>query len=215
MDGQAELFIDAVNIEEHSDREPFRYDIPLGVEREQITSSTYQDVYQNEQSLSLKFDHLEDGCVRTVYKSLDLDLRVFKNIEMFIHAEERNADIPALQIPDGAVKLFLRLGSDFNTNYYEYEVPLFPSRDPDLVGDAYKEELWRTENIVQFALQELTDLKIERNEAGGTLTDVYEKNITQIIEGVSVDRTFRIRGNPTLGYVRNVLIGVRNAEGDE
>jgi cell surface protein SprA len=215
VDGQAEMYIDAVNIEEHSDRLPFRYDIPLGVQREQITSSTYQDVYQNEQSLSLKFDHLEDGCVRQVFKSLDLDLRVFKNIEMFVHAEERDMNDPALQIPDEAVKLFIRFGSDFKDNYYEYEVPLYPSRDPNLTGDAYKEELWKVQNQVEFALEDLTNLKIERNELMIPLTDLYEKPVTQIIDGVTVERTFRIIGNPTLGYVRNVLIGVRNAEGDE
>ena len=215
QDGQAELFLDAVNIEENSDKIPFRYDIPLGIQREQITSSTYQDVYQNEQSLLLKFDHLEDGCERQVYKSLDLDLRVFKNIEMFVHAEERDANDPQLQIPDEAVKLFIRLGSDFKDNYYEYEVPLYPSRDPSLMGDAYKEELWRVENTVQFALQELTDLKIARNESGTPLTDTFSQSVTQVIDGVSVQRKFTIKGNPTLGYVRNVLIGVRNDIGDE
>ncbi len=69
---------------------------------------------------------------------------------------------------------------------------------------------------MQFALEELTNLKIERNEAGVDLNRLfYEKPVTQIINGVSVERKFSIIGNPTLGYVRNVLIGVRNAEGDE
>ena len=215
VDGQAELFLDAVNIEEHSDREPFRYDIPPGIQREQVTSSTYQDVYQNEQSLELKFDHLEDGCERQVYKNIDLDLRVFKNIEMFVHAEERDRNEPSLQIPDGAVQLFIRLGSDFKTNYYEYEVPLVQSRNPDLTGDAYKDELWRVENTIQFALEDFVNLKVERNAAGVPLSDVYEKSITQIIDGVMVERKLRIVGNPTLGYVRNVLIGVRNDATDE
>jgi len=215
VDGMAELFIDAVNIEEHSDREPFRYDIPLGIQREQITSSTYQDIYQNEQSLSLKFEHLEDGCERKVYKSLDLDLRVFKRLQMFAHAEEANRFDPPLSIPDGAVKMFIRLGSDFDNNYYEYEVPLVQSKDPTLTGDDYKNELWRPENNVDFSFQELTDLKIERNEMNVPLTDVYEKVVTVVINGVTVERTFRIKGNPTLGYVRNVLIGMRNPVGDE
>jgi cell surface protein SprA len=86
----------------------------------------------------LKFDELVDGCERQVFKTLDLDLRVFKNIEMFVHAEERNSNITALQIPDGAVKLFLRLGSDFKSNYYEFEIPLVMSRNPDLTGDEYE-----------------------------------------------------------------------------
>ena len=187
----------------------------MGIQREQITSSTYQDVYQNEQSLSLKFDQLVDGCERQVFKTLDLDLRVFKNIEMFVHAEERDRNIEPLQIPDGAVKLFIRLGSDFKSNYYEFEVPLVMSRDPDLTGDAYKEELWRQENNIKFALEELTDLKIARNEAMVPVTELYSEMVTQIINGISVERKFSIIGNPTLGYVRNVMIGVRNEAGDE
>ncbi|HEY3385504.1 MAG TPA: cell surface protein SprA, partial [Saprospiraceae bacterium] len=215
MDGQAELFLDAVNIEEHSDRVPFRYDIPLGIQREQITSTSFQDVYQNEQSLSLKYSHLEDGCERQVFKNIDLDLRVFKNIEMFVHAEEQFLVDPQYEIPDGAVKLFIRLGSDFKNNYYEYEVPLVQSRDPFLMEEAYKEELWRKENNVQFALEELTNLKIERNEAGVPPTELYSKTVTVIIGGVPVERTFRIIGNPTLGYVRNIVIGVKNETEDE
>jgi cell surface protein SprA len=214
-DGAPEMFIDAVNIEEHSDRLPFRYDIPLGIQREQITSTTYQDVYQNEQSLSIRYESLNDGCELQVFKNLDLDLRVFKNLQMFVHSEEKSLLNPQDQIPDKAVKLFIRLGSDFTNNYYEYEVPLYQSRDPLLMDDAYKEELWKTQNEVKFSLEDLTNLKIERNESGTPVTDLYEKPVTVIIDGVEVERIFRIIGNPTLGYVRNVSIGIRNATGDE
>ncbi len=214
-DGTSDLVVDAVNIEEHTDRVPFRYDIPLGIQRERITSSTYQDIFQNEQSLSLKFQNLSDGCERRIYKNLDLDLRVFKNIQMFVHAEEADMNDPQKQIPDGAVKLFIRFGSDFDNNYYEYEVPLIQSKDALLTGDAYKMELWKVENQVEFALEDLTNLKIERNKSGFPVTEVYSKEVTQEIEGVQVPRTFRIIGNPTLGYVRNVMIGIRNPSTDD
>ncbi len=215
VDGQAEIIVDAVNIEEHTDRVPFRYDIPLGIQRERITSSTYQDIFQNEQSLSLRYKHLEDGCERMVFKTLDLDLRVYKRVQMFVHAEEDNLMDPLRQVPDGAVKLFIRFGSDFQNNYYEYEVPLVQSKDPTLTGDDYKRELWRVENEVEFALEDFTNLKIERNESGASLTDLYTKDVLATIDGVTVPRTLRIIGNPTLGYVRSVVIGVRNPEGDE
>lgn len=214
-DTPTEIIIDAVNVEEHAERLPFRYDIPLGIQRERITSSTYQDILQNEQSLSLKFVSLVDGCERKVYKNLDLDLRVFKRIQMFVHAEEEDMNDPRGQIPDGAVKLFVRFGSDFENNYYEYEVPLVMSKNPALTGDAYKTELWRPENEVEFSLEDLTNLKIERNAVGASLTDTFSRHITQIIHGIEVPRVFRIKGNPTLGYVRNIMIGVRNSEGDE
>jgi cell surface protein SprA len=174
-----EFVIDAVNIEENSDRIPFRYDIPFGIQRERITSSTYQDVFQNEQSLSLKYIDLEDGCNRAIYKDLDLDLRVFKNVQMFVHSEE--LDSINSPVPNGAVKLFVRFGSDFNTNYYEYELPLVQSKDANLIGDAYKFELWKTENEVQFSLKDLTDLKIERNESNADPTLPYSIPLTQVI----------------------------------
>ncbi len=170
---------------------PFRYDIPIGIQRERITSSTYQDVYQNEQSLSLKYLDLQDGCTRAIYKDLDLDLRVFKNVQMFVHAEE--LDSINKPVPNGAVKMFMRFGSDFTNNYYEYEVPLVQSKDPTLTGDAYKRELWKSENEVEFSLQDLTDLKIERNEKHWPLTVPYEKVITQVIDGVTVQRKLSIR----------------------
>lgn len=214
-DPAGELIVDAVNIEEHTDRVPFRYEIPLGIERERITSSSFQSLEQNEQSLALKFELLNDGCERKVYKSLDLDLRVFKRVQMFVHAEELDMNIPEGQIPDGAVKLFIRFGSDFDNNYYEYEVPLVQSKDNTLTGDAYKLELWKPENEVEFALEDFTNLKIARNASGAPPTDEFEQVITVEINGIFVERVLRIRGNPTLGYVRNVLIGVRNPEGDE
>ena len=210
-DAEGDLIVDAVNIEEHTDRVPFHYEIPLGIVRERITSSTFQDVFQNEQSLSLKYESLEDGCERKVYKSLDLDLRVFKRVQMFVHAEEEVLG----QVPDGAVKLFVRFGSDFDNNYYEYEVPLVQSKDPTLIGDDYKRELWRQENEVEFSLEDFTNLKIARNEAGHPLSELFKQMVTQDINGVMVERTFSIIGNPTLGYVRNVMVGVRNAVGDE
>lgn len=215
VDGMANLFVDGVNIEENSDRLPFGYDLPLGIQREQITSSSYQNIYQNEQSLSLKFENLEDDCQRAVYKNLDLDLRVYQGLEMFAHAEEAFLNDPVEGIPDGGVQMFIRLGSDYVDNYYEYEVPLVMSRNPDLVGDDYKEELWRVENMVQFALDDLTNLKIKRNEIGHPTSEVYSEIVTQVIEDVSVQRKFSIKGNPTLGYVRNVMIGIRNTAGDE
>ncbi|MDQ3016632.1 MAG: cell surface protein SprA, partial [Bacteroidota bacterium] len=212
--GGSEFVVDAVNIEEHSGRQPFPYDIPLGIQRERITSSTFQDVFQNEQSLSLKFENLIDGCERKVYKGLDLDLRVFKRVQMFVHAEEKDQFSTPDQIPDGAVKLFVRFGSDFDNNYYEYEVPLVQSKNPNLNGDEYKKELWRQENEVEFALEDFTNLKIERNQCCD-ITTPYEKIVTQEIGGIMVERKFTIVGNPTLGYVRNVLVGIRNDDGDE
>lgn len=206
------LSVDAVNVEEHRARQPFRYDIPKGIQRERIIASTYSDVFQNEQSLALKFNQLEVGCEATIYKNLNLDMRVFNKMQMYIHAEQDTLTLAGGDYPDGSVAVFLRLGSDFVNNYYEYEVPLHWTREEDkiLTGDEYKEALWKAANDVFFELKELTDLKIERNNTPGvSLADEYEKEIQLEVDGEFFTRMIRIKGNPTLGYVKNVQIGVR------
>ena len=65
--------------------------------------------------------------------------------------------------------MFIRLGSDFLDNYYEYEIPLKVS-DPAITDPlvpntiAYKAEVWRPENQVDFPLEILKALKVQRNE---------------------------------------------------
>ena len=44
-------------------------------------------IRQNEQSLSLKVQDLKPMDSRAVYKNIDLDLRNYKKIKMYLHAE--------------------------------------------------------------------------------------------------------------------------------
>jgi cell surface protein SprA len=60
--------------------------------------------------------------------------------------------------------VFIRLGNDFDQNYYEYEVPVVPSAFFN--SDPYN--VWPEANnmIIEFAV--LNDAKIERDhQAGG------------------------------------------------
>ena len=205
-DDQLSFELDVVNVEENSAKTPFPYVVPEGIQRERIVASTFQDVYQNEQSLSMQFCGLEEGCDVRVFKLLDLDMRVFERLQMFVHAEADDLDLDP--IAAGDLELFIRLGSDFENNYYEYEAPLFPSLDPMAANLA--DEVWKPDsNDVEFAFKELTDLKIERNNKGAPLDMPYEQ------EDPPPEQTYTLRiiGNPTLGLVKNIMIGVRNAEG--
>ena len=76
----------------------------------------------NEQAMSLKVTDLQSGDARAVYKNSGMDMRTFKRLQMFVHAEKLIDDKTNLR--DGDVSVFLRLGSDSKSNYYEYEVPL-------------------------------------------------------------------------------------------
>lgn len=197
--------LDIVNIEQNSAKTPFPYVVPEGIQRERIVASTFQDVFQNEQSLSMQFCGMGDDCDVRVFKLLDLDMRVFERLEMFVHAE--SADLELNPIDTGDLELFIRIGSDFENNYYEYQLPLTPSLDP--MAENIAEEVWPETNNVNFAFSELTDLKIARNNAGAPLDQPYEQ--TDPLPGQPY--ILRIKGNPTLGYVKNIMVGVRNADG--
>jgi len=208
-DAQAQEFvIDAVGIEQNSSKEPFNYVLPLDIQREQ--SLGVFNALQNEQSLLLRTTCLADSADVSVFKVLNFDFRVYERLKMFVHAEE----LQAQSIPDGAVTVFLRLGSDFTQNYYEYEIPLEMS-DPDVVAglnpaDAeYKLEVWKPNNEFNFPLTLLRDLKQERNDQGFPLDQEYSK----VVPGQqpnSREHRISVRGNPNMGFVKIAMIGLRN-----
>ena len=120
--------IGAVNIFENETREPVNYILPPNVKREEISDNN-SIVRQNEQSLSLKVKDLKSKDSRAVYKNTNLDIRHYKKIKMYMHAES-TTDRPKLPIDnlDESIVAFIRLGSDVNENYYQIEIPLKPTK---------------------------------------------------------------------------------------
>ncbi|MCP9234446.1 cell surface protein SprA [Lewinella sp. JB7] len=204
-----EFFVDAVNIEENSRRQPFNYVLPNGIRRE--NSIGIQSLLQNEQSLSLKVQNLQPSDSRAVFKYTDTDLRLYEELKMFVHAEATGQS--RFERPeDGELRLFLRMGSDFEQNYYEYEVPLSLSDTAGLAGlnpsgTAYADSVWLPENEVQLPLEILTALKLERNGNNISSEATYEQ---QYSPAEGINHTIRIKGNPNLGFVKVFMIGVRN-----
>lgn len=190
----------AVNFDENNSKLPFNYVIPPGIVREQAIGA-FPDVFQNEQSLAFTVCNLDKGNAVGAYRLLQYDMRLFKRLKMFVHAEESDrANDP---IPDGAVSLFLRIGSDFTNNYYEYEIPLTMS-DPAL-GVRNAANIWLAENELDFSLELLKDLKVERNGTNFPLTQIYEKE-----DPDKPGNKVKVVGNPNLGLVRGIMIGVKN-----
>lgn len=196
--GNGQFDISVVNIEENGKRDPINYVMPPGTVRE-IDPGTYQENQLNEQSMQLKVIGLGDGEARAAYKSSLFDFRKFRRMQMDVHAE---SVIGQPDVKNGDVSLFIRMGSDYRNNYYEYEIPLeitHPNHNQQL-------EVWPESNFLDLELELLTQLKIERNQyikhTGGSVGTVYEK--------ASGNHKLRIRGNPTLGTIRNVMIGIRN-----
>lgn len=210
-DALTTMDVDAVNIEENSNREPFNYTLPKDIQREQ--SLGVFNTLQNEQSLTMVINGLCDGEEKAVFKNLDMDFRVYERLKMFVHAEE----LEGFNIDDGDLSIFIRLGTDFVNNYYEYEIPLILSNPDSLEGlpqeDSYKLEVWKPENEFDFPLELLKDLKLERNAAGFSVTEEYVQELEN--QGKRFNDIVRVKGNPNYGMVRSVMVGVRNREGGQ
>jgi cell surface protein SprA len=204
IDDETNFTVDNVNIEENSGREPFNYVLPEGIQRERAVG-VFTNL-QNEQSLSLNIEDLCNGATRSVFKVINMDMRVYERFKMFIHAEEKNGT----EIPEGATSIFVRLGSDFQGNYYEYEIPLTMSEVEDLSGaptsSSYKNAVWRPDNGFDFALKDFVELKKRRNEGGVNLSEEY---VEQQQVGSKIHR-LKIRGNPSVGQVKVLMVGIRN-----
>jgi cell surface protein SprA len=185
----------AVNLEENSSRSPVNYVIPPGIERVQQLSNNGVNLLLNEQSMSLRVQNLPLGKSRAVFKTMNLDLRQYGQLSMFIHAESILKYTP---LRDDQLYAVVRIGQDFLTNYYEIKIPLKVTR----FGSTNADSIWPAVNNLDFALQELVNLKIRRNSSGTPVTQVYRETIN--------NKVFGVFGNPNLGEVRAFLIGVQN-----
>ncbi len=194
----------SVNFEENSSRDPFPYVLPPGVQREQSLGA-YQNALQNEQSLSIDVCELGDGDARGVFKILNLDMRRYSRLKMYVHAE----DGPNQQADPGDMSVFIRLGSDFNSNYYEYEIPLKMSEtiSPGDDEQAVLDKIWPQENEFNFPIELLRQTKIARNAANWSLAQEYEAQDPEKLQN-----NVKIMGNPDLGQMRGIMIGVRNVK---
>jgi len=79
--------VNTVNITENERREPIPYKLPPGVIREQLNNNNTL-IRQNEQSLSFAVENLEPQDSRGVFKNINIDVRQYKKLRMFMHAEE-------------------------------------------------------------------------------------------------------------------------------
>ena len=206
--------ISAVNVEENSNRKPVNYILPPGVSRV-IDPSNAQLTQLNEQSMVLKTIDLQPGDARGAYKTMMIDMRRYKTLKLEVHAEE----IEGTSLRDDDLYLFVRLGSDFQYNYYEYEIPLKltpPRNDYKSENEADRLAVWPEANRVYVPLDALPQLKLDRNgqmrKAGSdiTLGDVFEK----IHAGVNGNNNkIKVKGNPDLSQVEVAMIGIRNKKG--
>ena len=203
----------AVNLEENAEKTPVNYVLPPGISREQDPSQP-QLVESNEQALSLVVKNLTSGEAKAVYKNTTLDLRQYKRIQMFAHANALEQNTTNLK--DRELAVFIRLGSDYKNNYYEYEIPLTltaPRSNYNRNVPADRRLVWPEENMFDVALSIFTNLKKERNKAKAQGLASYMAPYSAY-DSEHPNNKLTIVGNPSLGEVKTMMIGVRNNSGD-
>ncbi len=202
------LEMSAVNIEENTDRKPVAYVLPPGISRATDPSQP-QLTENNEQALCLTVKNLSQNESKAVYKNTNLDLRQYKHMQMFVHA---NYLVPNnTNLEDYQLAVFIRLGSDYKSNYYEYLIPLKLTPEGNYRWNVPTDRplVWPEENMLDIDMSIFTQLKKARNKARAQGTASY----TQLYSDYDPNKPnnkVSIIGNPSLGEVKTMIIGVRN-----
>ena len=187
------------------------YQSPPGVDPEELYNNNTV-IRQNEQSLVLNVCDLESKDARAVYKNINVDMRQYKRLQMFMHAEE--GEIPGLGDKD--LVGFIRMGNDLTQNYYQIEVPLTVSTGTS------RSALWPEENQIDIKLELLQQIKAAAISDGldalsPTFYDVVGNDLTLVPPGGEFDgyddieQRVAILGNPNFGDIRTLMVGVKNA----
>src|ERR1017187_7411539 len=195
--------VGAVNIEENDQRSPLPYRTPWAIQREQTISSNGVNLLQNEQSLTLQFCGLAKNDGKAIYQTYaNRDFRQFGKMQMYIHAEKNIQSV----LKDNDLVAIIRIGSDFVSNYYEVKIPLKltplnTGLNPD--SQAYNDTLWNQLNSLDLDLGILPQIKTARNLSNTPLGQLFSQL-------QSNGQTYSIIGNPNLGQVSGILMGVNN-----
>jgi len=213
VNSAASIDVQTVNIEENSTRTPINYVLPPGVSR-QTDPGQAQLIAQNEQAMVLRVAHLSSRDARAMYKNTGYDMRQYKNLQMFVHAEKLEEVDPELH--DGDLSCFIRLGTDLKNNYYEYEIPLRLTA-PGMYNNnsvTDRETVWPEENMFDFPLSVFTSAKIARNKAKRAGNEGVSNTIPYVVYDEANGKPqnkITVLGNPTLEEVSTIMIGVRNS----
>ena len=190
------LDVETVNIEENGNRSPIPYVVPPGINRQVDYNNLQTNTKLNEQSLSLLTTNLRDGYSRAAFRLFNNDLRKYKRMQLFIHAE-------GLNLRNNDVSAFIRLGADYVDNYYEYEIPMQVTNP----GTSDPNAIWPAANELDLQLILLTNAKVARNNAKLN-GQPWPLNVPFILKDGRNKIT--IMGQPDLSKLTTFMLGVRN-----
>lgn len=205
-----EFNLAAVNLEENGGKLPVGYLLPPGIIREQDNGSI--NLRQlNEQSLSLQVCGLKDGESRASYKNVQFDVRSYKKLKMFVHGEQQQRDgWVETDLKDDQLTCFIRLGTDFDDNYYEYEIPIKTTPWGTAALATNATIIWPEANDMEIVFDSLLNLKIQRDRSGLSTTQELIRNLP--VNEYGVVRRIKVKGNPNLQGMKMIMIGVRNPD---
>ena len=157
--------------------------------------------------------NLSTGEAKAVYKNTTLDLRQYKRIQMFTHANALAQNTTDLR--DNQLSVFIRLGNDYKNNYYEYEIPLKLTPEGKYSRRSLEDckAVWPEENMLDIQMSVFTALKKERNKAKAMGMASFSQPFVAY-DSNHPNNKMTLVGNPTLGEVKTMMIGVRNNSGD-
>jgi len=196
--------ISAVNIEENAKKTPVNYVLPPGIDR--VIDPTNPQLRQlNEQAIALKVNSLEDGDARAAFKNVSLDVRQYKKLRMFLHTEA----LENKRLEDGDLRAFIRLGSDYRNNYYQYEIPLevTPPGHYNNNSSNDRKQVWKNKMVID--LEELPRVKLRRNTAMRRGSNIQMNTIYSVMKN---NAKISVRGNPNLSDLRTIMLGIRNPD---
>lgn len=192
------------------------YVSPPGIVREEVNNNN-TIIRQNEQSLVLRTCDLEDDDSRAVFKNINVDMRQFNKLRMFLHAEE--GEVSGLS--DGDAVGFIRMGNDLTQNYYQVEIPLQVSP----TNSSSAASIWPEVNEINLPLEVWQQIK-SIGITQGTLSDLIP-NYYDVVDGQLIDtpvgenapytigqQRVSVKGNPNFGEIRTLMVGVKNGRPD-
>jgi cell surface protein SprA len=192
--------ISSVSIEENSGKVPVNYTLPPGFTR-QTDPQNPQLQLLNEQSMVLRVMNLEDGDARAAFKNQILDIRQYRKLRMEVHAEAMIGQ----PLKDGDLTAFIRIGTDYKSNFYEYELPLklTPPGQYNNNLDADRLKVWPAENSFDIDLSLLQAAKEERNRQmdlpGSSLS------ISDVFVYTNGTARISVSGNPNMSDIKVIM----------
>ncbi|QKX07576.1 cell surface protein SprA [Aquimarina sp. TRL1] len=190
MFGQSEVVVTSV-----SEELTPTYVSPPGVVREELINNN-STIREDEQALALTVNNLRPEDARAVYKNFNVDMRQYENLELFLHAES----LPNQTLNDGEFAAFVRMGNDFTDNFYQVEIPL----EVTATGDRSQTGVWPDANRLELPLSILQEIKARVFGSGGQF------DVTQLNEFTEGGYRVGIKGNPSLGNIRVLMLGIKN-----